>query len=316
MPDPDPKISVIIPVYNSAELLAYAVESVLKQNFALAEIIIVDDGSTDSTFIAAKELEEANPNVRAFNKSNGGASSARNFGFRQVSLSSQFLFFLDADDRLLPNALILMHAYLDENKNVGLLGCQFNYIDYNSNKIIPARRTRICKPGLIPRDLKDKEYETPFEVFYCATGQGPYALYRRSIFEKTNGWSEDFWGHNDTDMFIQMALEAPVHYLPHTLYLKKKVKTSLEHQPNRGKLYKQLRAKWDNYTTDDIQKSNKLSAARYYYYRWHRPCRDLKVSTKALISYLREPTLNRLQWFFKLLRSGFSGLLFPKMPKD
>ena len=75
----DPKVSVIVPAYNSADYTVETVESVLRQTYEDFELIVVDDGSTDNTHDA---LEPYADRLQYIYKENGGASSARNFGIR------------------------------------------------------------------------------------------------------------------------------------------------------------------------------------------------------------------------------------------
>ncbi|MEQ1592400.1 MAG: glycosyltransferase [Thiobacillaceae bacterium] len=92
-----PRISVIIPAYNAAAYLPRAIESVLAQTWPAHEIIIVDDGSTDSTSETVKPyLTQSVPDVRYIHQVNAGPSAARNQG---VALASgEWIAFLDADD--------------------------------------------------------------------------------------------------------------------------------------------------------------------------------------------------------------------------
>lgn len=94
-------ISIIIPLYNKAESISRTIESVLKQTYTDFELIIVDDGSTDNSKNTVKEFKDFR--IRYECKSNGGVSSARNYGAKVAK--SEWLFFLDADDLLLEDAL-------------------------------------------------------------------------------------------------------------------------------------------------------------------------------------------------------------------
>ena len=77
-------ISVIVPVYNTGDYLDRCFNSILAQDYNPIEIIVVDDGSTDAATVAkCDELGLNNSNVHVFHKSNGGLSSARNFGIEQ-----------------------------------------------------------------------------------------------------------------------------------------------------------------------------------------------------------------------------------------
>ncbi|PYI51683.1 MAG: hypothetical protein DMC62_07885 [Verrucomicrobia bacterium] len=91
--------SVIIPCYNQAHFLHEAIESASAQTYSHREILVVDDGSTDNT----AKVTASYPGVRYVRQENLGVASARNTGFKQSR--GEYLVFLDADDRLLPEAL-------------------------------------------------------------------------------------------------------------------------------------------------------------------------------------------------------------------
>lgn len=89
-------ISVILPIYNVEDYLSKAVESVLNQSLTSIEIILVDDGATDSSGAIADRLGKRDGRIKVFHKENGGAPSARNLG---ISVSSgKYLYFMDPDD--------------------------------------------------------------------------------------------------------------------------------------------------------------------------------------------------------------------------
>lgn len=94
----DPKISVIIPVYNGEKFLERSVESVIGQTYQKLECIIVDDGSIDRTGSLCVSLQTKDSRIRYVRKTNGGVSSARNEGLRQVT--GDYICFLDSDDYL------------------------------------------------------------------------------------------------------------------------------------------------------------------------------------------------------------------------
>lgn len=106
-----PRVSVIIPTYNRAELLPRAVQSVFAQTLADFELIIVDDASTDNTEAIVAGF--ADPRVRYFKHStNQYAAGARNTGLEEAA--GEFIAFLDSDDKWLPHKLADQVAQLDE----------------------------------------------------------------------------------------------------------------------------------------------------------------------------------------------------------
>ncbi len=91
-----PKISVIIPVYNVEKYLQKCLDSVVNQTLKELEIIIVNDGSTDSSLSIAEEFAKNDSRIKVVNKENGGVSSARNAGLRDVT--GEYISFIDSDD--------------------------------------------------------------------------------------------------------------------------------------------------------------------------------------------------------------------------
>ena len=102
------KISVIIPVYNAADLLPRAVGSILMQEFDDFEVILVNDGSTDSSASVCDEMAEQDMRVRVIHKDNGGVSSARNAGLDAAR--GEFVMFVDADDAIHDGSLENMYC--------------------------------------------------------------------------------------------------------------------------------------------------------------------------------------------------------------
>lgn len=89
-------ISVIIPAYNSADFIGRTIDSVLKQTYTDFELLVIDDGSTDSTGSIVASYIEKDARIKYFYKKNGGVSSARNFGL--IKAIGEFVSFLDSDD--------------------------------------------------------------------------------------------------------------------------------------------------------------------------------------------------------------------------
>lgn len=129
---PDPLVSVIIPTYNYGQFLQESVESVLGQSYTNLEVIVVDDGSTDRT---ASVLDTITDNrVIKLNSAHQGVSAARNLGIDRSS--GDFLAFLDADDRWLPDK-IAHEIRLAIDASLDVVFCNFRRFDRN---------------GFLPRD--------------------------------------------------------------------------------------------------------------------------------------------------------------------
>src|SRR4051794_11156145 len=102
-------IAVVIPVYNGERFVGEAIESVLAQSLPAAEVVVVDDGSSDRSAAVA---EEFGPPVRVLRKPHRGVSAARNAGVAESG--AELIAFLDADDRMKPDRLERQAAALAE----------------------------------------------------------------------------------------------------------------------------------------------------------------------------------------------------------
>ncbi len=125
------KISVIVPCYNVEKYLVRCVETVINQTYHELEIILVDDGSTDTTGELCDKLLETDPRIRVVHKKNGGLSDARNAGIDVAE--GDFYAFVDGDDYLEPDAY---EAMLSEMKNpdVSLVSAGIVVEDLKGNK--------------------------------------------------------------------------------------------------------------------------------------------------------------------------------------
>ena len=110
-----PKISVIVPVYNTEKYLRRCVDSILAQTFTDFELLLIDDGSSDSSGAICDEYAQKDPRVRVFHKENGGVSSARNLGLDNAR--GEWITFVDSDDWIEIHSL----SILGENNDVDLI---------------------------------------------------------------------------------------------------------------------------------------------------------------------------------------------------
>ena len=100
----NPDISIVVPVYNVNKWLPRCINSLLKQKFSgLYELLLIDDGSTDSSGETCDAFQSLYNNVRTFHKKNGGLSDARNYG--SLKARAEYITFVDSDDEMMPETL-------------------------------------------------------------------------------------------------------------------------------------------------------------------------------------------------------------------
>lgn len=136
-------ISVIVPVYNAEGYLNRCVESILRQTYADFELILVDDGSADSSYEMCKQFQEKDCRVRVFHKENGGHASARNKGIDLAFESdSQWITFIDSDDWVDLRYLEYLHKAVEEaNTNISM--CAYERVSLADEAVCGAYRARV-----------------------------------------------------------------------------------------------------------------------------------------------------------------------------
>ena len=105
-----PLVSIIVPVYNTAEYIEECIQSVLSQSYKNIELIIVDDGSTDSSVMICQKYIDL-PNVRYFEQEKSGVTIARKRGVEETK--GEWIMFVDSDDLILENAVEELMKYTE-----------------------------------------------------------------------------------------------------------------------------------------------------------------------------------------------------------
>lgn len=141
-------ISIIVPVYNSAQYLKSCIDSIISQNYHDTEIILVNDGSTDDSSTLCDQWQQNDSRIKVIHKANGGVSSARNAGIE--ASKGDYLIFLDADDTLKPGILKKMSDAITDDTSICIGGFEYVYNDHTE-----AIQTKIA--GTYPKSvfLKD-----------------------------------------------------------------------------------------------------------------------------------------------------------------
>jgi glycosyltransferase involved in cell wall biosynthesis len=186
-----PAVSVIIPCYNQAIFLGEAIESVLGQTCRSFEVIVIDDGSPDDTQAVAARY----PEVRYLRQPNRGMCPARHLGVDHSSAPN--LVFLDADDRLMPDALETGLAALAEHPECAFVYGSFHRI---SSK---GARTKTANP---PRKLTGH-----YQHFLRRNFVSPASImFRRAVFEEVGRFDSSVDVCADYDIYLRIARSYPV----------------------------------------------------------------------------------------------------------
>jgi glycosyltransferase involved in cell wall biosynthesis len=179
-----PIVSVIIPTYNRSKLVRQTINSVLAQNYKDFEILVIDDGSTDNTKQTIAEIKD--DRTKYFYKNNGGVSSARNLGLKNVQ--GQFICFLDSDDLWPNNFLATMTANLQNNSQYGAAYCMRTLL-FENGSTKPSYQKGFFSSGKITQQLFEKTFiQTSAICFRKKVLEGIF--FDESL---TNGEDVDVW---------------------------------------------------------------------------------------------------------------------------
>ena len=129
----NPKVSIVIPVYNVERYIERCLTSVIRQSISDIEILVIDDGSTDRSKDIALKYQKEDSRVHVYSIKNSGVSAARNAGLKVAD--GDFLMFLDADDVLYPNAIEKMYKKITADNDLMAVGCHLEYVNEHSKKI-------------------------------------------------------------------------------------------------------------------------------------------------------------------------------------
>jgi glycosyltransferase involved in cell wall biosynthesis len=185
------RIGVLIPAYNAAPWIADAIGSVLAQTHRDWRMVVVDDGSTDATGAVVDRFRD--PRIRLFRQANAGVSAARNAGIAALAEgpACDALLFLDADDRLVPDALTRLAAALDAAPAAAAASGPYAFAG--------TRRVRRPPAGDILARLLVRN------LF----ANGGHVLVRWQALQRAGGFLRGIAFGEDWEFWIRIALQGP-----------------------------------------------------------------------------------------------------------
>lgn len=198
------RVSVIIPVFNTEDYVEKAINSVLQQP-EVAEVVVVNDGSTDKSLQIISKLQDEDARVKIYhhpNNLNKGRSASRNLGIKKASCD--YIAFLDSDDYYLKNRFENDKKLFSENKNIdgiyNAIGAHF----YRESKEFErtALKLTTINEKVNPEDLFE-------ELLHYKKGHFSIdgLTLEKAIFDKVDYFNESLLVDEDTHMFIKMTLK-------------------------------------------------------------------------------------------------------------
>ncbi|MDX6664216.1 MAG: hypothetical protein QOG68_422 [Solirubrobacteraceae bacterium] len=184
-----PTVSVVMPVYNRADILSVAASSVLNQTYRDLELVVADDGSTDDTEAVVARLRAADPRVVYLQLEHHGITPTLNAGI--AGAKGRYIARMDSDDICLPERLALQVELLESDSSIGVVGGQMRCTGMTGTRWWPA--TYPCDDAEIRSRLHQMN---PFGH--------PAAMIRRQAFEAVGGYRTACLHAEDYDLWVRM----------------------------------------------------------------------------------------------------------------
>lgn len=198
------KVSIIVPVYNSEKTILRCLDSILNQTYKNIEIIIIDDGSTDSSYNLIKSRLNNDNRIKLIKKENTGVSDSRNNGLGIIT--GEYVTFVDSDDWIELNLIKKMVEVL-EKENVDIICCNY-YLNYEDGKQkkIERKEKRLDKFNAL----------NPSSKYYFTTVWGK--IFRKNVIDSLR-FSTELYYSEDTLFYIQTLMNASsIYWIKETLY--------------------------------------------------------------------------------------------------
>jgi len=182
-------VSVVMPAYNASQYLHGTIESVLAQTFKNFELLVIDDGSTDTTAEIAHYYSQQDSRVKLFSQTNQGVSVARNIGIQIAQ--GEFIALLDSDDQWLPEKLAVHVKHLTSHPELGISFGRVEFMNSEGNSTGQFSNSQLT--NLTPVHLY---YENPLIT-------PSNVVIRRAVFEQIGGFDPNLKGTEDAELFLR-----------------------------------------------------------------------------------------------------------------
>lgn len=214
-----PLVSVIIPAFNAEIFIARTLESVLSQTYQNTEVLVVDDGSTDTTAEIVKSFAHKDSRVSLFHQSNAGVAAARNLAIEKSK--GEYIAPIDADDIWYPQNLEKQVEYLIQSEQS--VGVVYSWsLDINEKDLFTG--------GFYNSTIEGEVYKTLIYKYFM--GNASSSLIRRICFDRVGGYNcqlkaENAQGCEDWELFLRIAEHYQFKVVPEFLVGYRQISSSM-----------------------------------------------------------------------------------------
>jgi glycosyltransferase involved in cell wall biosynthesis len=313
--DSMPKISIIMPAYNSEKFIAQAIESVIAQTQVDWELLIVNDGSKDNTGSIINSYSMADSRIKVIQQVNCGTGAARNRGMAEADITSEYIIFLDSDDCWEESTLEVLLGVLEHDPQAVAVHGLARTIDESG---------RPCKPGVIElyshkrpgiRGNRVKLW-TPQEPTCLAVlvvsnvivtpGQ---LLIKKAALEGVGKFNTSLKNAEDWDLWLRLTTKYNI------IFLNKVVINYRQHSNNKskttGQMSHSINAIYHKYMSDAAltKEQRKVVSLGYYWAKWLLSCLYMRRSKENFINNNFRAAFEQIQAAFFESLSFLFGLV-------
>lgn len=190
------RFSVIVPVYNIEKYLPSCIDSVISQSFHDYELILIDDGSTDSSGLICDSYAQKDKRIKVIHKSNSGPSEARNKGIEIAA--GKYIIFLDGDDQLSDGALKVINDSIEDNID----------IFFFTHNLLADNEIRLSKIKYDKENIKIKNMSDKLDLIFLQNNINNWSIWNKvylTQFIKENNFLHDInaYGCEDFDWVLK-----------------------------------------------------------------------------------------------------------------
>lgn len=320
-----PKVSVIVPIYNSEAYLDETIKSIINQTLYEIEILLIDDGSIDNSLEICRKYEKLDKRIKVFHQKNSGASVARNTGISNAS--GEYVSFIDSDDTVEPTMYEELYnlARKEKDYTVDIVDCGLNYVHilqgtsypnmHNHPKNIIFNRKYILDKVIPPliNLIKDDEHF----IYSFTTNK----LFKLSIIKKYDiKFNEKFRMWEDRPFLVEFLYRAnTIAFYDKCFYnyLGREGSLSSKYNPNEFELvletfdrYKQLFGEIYDFNGDYAIK-HKINAIMITIDKILTNEKNINIKRKKIIDILSNDEV--IDWYYNMQKSNYFNNLMKKV---
>ncbi|MCT7530916.1 glycosyltransferase family 2 protein [Aliarcobacter cryaerophilus] len=254
-----PKISIIIPVYNTEQYLVQCIDSILNQTLKDIEIILINDGSTDNSYKILQEYKKKDSRIVLINQKNKGQGKARNVGIKIAKAT--YLAFVDSDDFISP--LMLENLYLKIiQDNADIVKCAFTRVHKDGSNT--NENSKPINPN------KEDFFKTILSIDYLSIF--PNGIYKKELFVKNNLFFKKMLYEDAELLFKIIYYSENISYIDDILYFWRKTDNSTSRSIGKKQIddiFKVIELTYKFLKKYKLNKKYKFEfLQRYFYYSY------------------------------------------------